>query len=182
MISTTIFPLSQEWKQFLFIYLFIHSFITWVTKPNDYCFTLCCMLQTTLKGTLHLMTPLYVSRQCVGSPLHLTDASLASKEGFPTMWLSPQLLIGLDQYVIHGSLLALLFFLARRGEEDYKKRLKGSQHHAKAPPAGKVFPPDLAFSSGKTVPIPLVKVSNFIFLRDMYSAIIWIPIQCNCLT
>lgn len=83
--------------------------------------------------TLGIMTPLYVSQQCVIPSLPLTDTSLASKEGFPTMWLSPQLLIALKQYVIHGFLLALHFFLARRGEEDYNQRLKDSQRHAKAP-------------------------------------------------
>lgn len=151
---------------------------------NDYCFTLCCMMQknTERYTTLGIMTPLYVSQQCVRSSLALTDASLASKEGFPTMWLSPQLLIALDQDVIHGFLLALHFFLARRGEEDYNQRLKDSPRHAKAPPAHKTIPPYLAFSSGKTDPIPLVRASNFILLWDMYSAIIQILIQRDCLT
>lgn len=89
------------------------------------------------------MTPLYVSQQCVRSSLPLTDAFFASKEGFPTMWLFPQLLIALDKYV------ALSWFppsspitFQQEGEDKTTiKRLKDSQHYTKAPPAHKVDPP-----------------------------------------
>lgn len=58
-----------------------------MVNPNDCCFMLCCMMQknTERYTTLGIMTPLYVSQQCVIPSLPLTDTSLASKEGFPTM-------------------------------------------------------------------------------------------------